>query len=350
MKIKRLRWKIREEIKKLDKQGLLPESLKIAHPTTAIKKHKSYKNTLDRLPGRTANKYVSEQGIQHWYCPDRGEECEQRSSGGPDTYPTKAECEAQTLCVAPNKPPKAPRKDKGFHGLNEQFYGSQLPSTCPEGTVYFGQISYEDTYYYGFGGDYAEAPCWGCQGTGLSGPVDGAYSQPPGTPEAYANQYANSNSHQHCVDNILTDFNEDGSWNSDNVSNYWQTAYPGGFTQVCCTGSIGLPPVSPSGSEGSVCDNFENGMQAATGMSITTYEFCVKCGTNSWDPFGQEVTQYCECCVEGTPYEPEGQGIPSGMNLTSLVPNKGPFTPIEKPKTGVNKNQRIKTRSKYIRE
>ena len=312
MKIKRLRWIIREEIKKLDKQGLLPESLKIAHPTTAIKKHKSYKNTLDRLPGRTANKYVSEQGIQHWYCPDRGEECEQRSSGGPDTYPTKAECEAQTLCVAPNKPPKAPRKDKGA-SLNEQYYGSQLPSTCPEGTQYFGQVSYADISYYGFGGQN---------------------SQPPGTPEAYASQYANSNSHGFCVENILTAFNqEDGSWSSAMANSYFPVNYPGGFTEVCCTGSA--YQVSPSGSEDNLCDNF------ASSIPVTVNEFCAKCETNSWGNSGFE--QYCECC-------PEGQGSPSGMNLTSLVPNKGPFTPTEKPKTGVNKKQSIKTRSKYIRE
>ena len=54
-------------------------------------------------------------GPQHWYCPDRSEECEQRSSGGPDTYPTKAECEAQTWCESSptsTSPGKAPYKSK----------------------------------------------------------------------------------------------------------------------------------------------------------------------------------------------------------------------------------------------
>ena len=67
------------------------------------------------------DKGLEEQSIEHWYCPDRGEECKPRTSGGPDTYPTKAECEAQTFCVASSSPTKAPYKSKKLENLNEML-------------------------------------------------------------------------------------------------------------------------------------------------------------------------------------------------------------------------------------
>ena len=43
------------------------------------------------------DKGLEEQSIEHWYCPDRGEECKPRTSGGPDTYPTKAPYKSKKL-------------------------------------------------------------------------------------------------------------------------------------------------------------------------------------------------------------------------------------------------------------
>ena len=70
------------------------------------------------------------------------------------------------------------------------------------------------------------------------------------------------------------------------------------WNQICCDRPE--EPVDP-------CANFENEMQAATNTNISIDAFCTKCATNSWDPWGQEVTQYCGCCqsdAEGLPTVP----------------------------------------------
>ena len=60
--------------------------------------------------------------------------------------------------------------------------------------------------------------------------------------------------------------------------------------------------------EEDICSDFENEMQVATSTNISIDAFCTKCATNSWDPWGQEVTQYCDCCPAGQP-SPEGMPV-----------------------------------------
>ena len=129
----------------------------------------------------------------------------------------------------------------------------------------------------------------------------------------------------YCGTLYCNEFTGDNCWNDPNNPGYGgQTVneemlpfqY---FTQEeCCSSGTteyyynNMPPLMQANVDATCpdgvgpCSNFESGMQAAVGSSITISDFCDKCKvewedgtiTNSWDPL-PEAAQYCGCCPPG---------------------------------------------------
>jgi hypothetical protein len=209
------------------------------------------------------------------------------------------------------------------------YYGCSI---CPEGTIWVN----------GYGDEIdvsGDAVCGGDTGTFIEYEIPADIFADPTDPPNTLNPSNNFNNFEESFydENFVGNFWDDYAMLTDmfnipfggiyqvqlnpNSTSNW------GLGNQCNSGSADIPdeeegcPLEPGLSGG-----FAEWTSMQFGISIS--EFCTKCdgdgsGINSWDPLGQEITQYCECCPPGQPGQP-GPDFTSGpsTDTSNIMPLK----------------------------